>query len=459
MLTAVVLVARLILAAVFAVAGIAKLRDRAGTRRAVVAFGVPGSLAAPLALALPVAELVVAVLVLPASTQVVGAVGALLLLAVFSAAIALNLARGKSPDCHCFGQLHSAPATWRTVGRNVLLAALGVVVLGEALRGTHASFVSPVADLEPAVLLALAAGVVALGFAVAYFVLMRSYGRVLLRLDLLERRLAEEGIELEDDQPAVGLAPGTPAPRYGATDDVQGRGKPVLLLFTSADCAPCNLLAPSIEAWRVNHGDEVAIVTTEDEQIHKAFEVDATPSAVLIAADDTIASYLAQGAESVEGLLVHVLAAQAQAGLPVGSPVPALTLPTLTGGTLSFGDLAGEETVVLFWNPDCGYCRSLHEPLRAWEQRANGTSRRLVVVSSGSRDATAAEHFDSTVVLDPDFTAGEAFRAGGTPIAVLLDPRGKVASLPVAGEEAVLGLTESPGARPRRVYAQEGMAV
>ena len=459
MLTAVVLTARLILAAVFAVAGIAKLRDRAGTRRAVVAFGVPESLAAPFALLLPLAELAVAVLLLPASTQVAGALGALILLGVFSGTIAVNLARGKSPDCHCFGQLHSAPATWRTVGRNGLLAALGAVVLTEALRGTHASFMSPLAGLDTAVLLALAGGMVALGFALAFFVLMRSYGRVLLRVDLLERRLAEEGIELDDDQPAVGLAPGTPAPRFRATDDVQDRGKPILLLFTSQDCASCNLLTPTIERWRADHADEVAIVTTEDEQVHEAFDVIATPSAVLIAADETVASYLAQGADSVEELLEHVLAAQAQAGLPIGSPVPALTLPTLTGGTLSLDDLAGEETVVLFWNPDCGYCRSLHEPLRAWEQRAIGDSRRLVVVSSGSREATAAEDFTSTVVLDPNFSAGEALRAGGTPVAVLLDHAGTVASLPVAGDEAILELTESHGARPRHVHAPEGVAV
>ena len=61
------LVCRLGLAAVFAVAGAAKLADRKGARRAALDFGVPKALAGPLAIAIPIAELAVAVLLLPAT--------------------------------------------------------------------------------------------------------------------------------------------------------------------------------------------------------------------------------------------------------------------------------------------------------------------------------------------------------------------------------------------------------
>jgi uncharacterized membrane protein YphA (DoxX/SURF4 family) len=54
------LVARLLLAAVFATAGVAKLADREGSRRAITDFGVPPSLAAALAVLLPLCELAVA---------------------------------------------------------------------------------------------------------------------------------------------------------------------------------------------------------------------------------------------------------------------------------------------------------------------------------------------------------------------------------------------------------------
>src|ERR671921_2713015 len=109
---------RLLLASVFVVAGVTKLADRGGTRQAVADFGVPSPLVAPLGVLLPLVELTVAAALLPASTAWWGALGALALLSVFVAGISINLARGKKPNCHCFGQLHSAPAGWKTLARN-----------------------------------------------------------------------------------------------------------------------------------------------------------------------------------------------------------------------------------------------------------------------------------------------------------------------------------------------------
>ena len=125
------LFARLLLAGIFAVAGVAKLADREGSRQAVVDFGVPTALAAPLGLLLPLAELAFAVTLLPASTAWWGALGALGLLSVFVVGISINLARGRTPECHCFGQLHSAPAGWKTLARNGALAVVAGFVLWE----------------------------------------------------------------------------------------------------------------------------------------------------------------------------------------------------------------------------------------------------------------------------------------------------------------------------------------
>src|SRR5215217_821858 len=129
------LVARLLLALVFAVAGVAKLADREGSRRAIVDFGVPSALAAPLGLLLPLAELAVAASLLAASTAWWGALGALALLSVFVVGISINLAHGHTPDCHCFGQLHSAPAGWKTLARNGVLAVVAGFILWEGYDG------------------------------------------------------------------------------------------------------------------------------------------------------------------------------------------------------------------------------------------------------------------------------------------------------------------------------------
>src|SRR5919202_5388545 len=125
------LIARLLLALVFVVAGAAKLADRAGSRQAIVDFGVPAWLAPPLGILLPLAELLVAGALIPTASAWGGALGALALLLLFVAGIGINLARGHKPDCHCFGQLHSAPAGWSTLVRNLLLAALAGFILLE----------------------------------------------------------------------------------------------------------------------------------------------------------------------------------------------------------------------------------------------------------------------------------------------------------------------------------------
>lgn len=131
MSTAVVLV-RLVLGAVLVAAGLAKLADRDGTRRAVVDFGVPARFAPPASALLPLTELGAAALLVVPATARWGALLALLLLAFFVAAIAVNLAKGRRPDCRCFGQVHSAPAGWSTLVRNLVLAsgAAFVVVAG-----------------------------------------------------------------------------------------------------------------------------------------------------------------------------------------------------------------------------------------------------------------------------------------------------------------------------------------
>ena len=153
-MTALTLFASLVLAAVFAVAAVTKLTDRSGTREAVVAFGAPEWSAGTLALLLPLAELTVAGLLLFPETAAYGAIGALVLLAIFSVAIGVSLARGRAPDCHCFGQLHSAPASWKTLARNGVLAALAVVSLAGNIADDQASATAWLGDLEGAELLA-----------------------------------------------------------------------------------------------------------------------------------------------------------------------------------------------------------------------------------------------------------------------------------------------------------------
>src|SRR6476661_5582030 len=134
----VLLLARLFLAGVFALSGITKLMDPDGSRKAVAGFGVPERYAMAGGIALPIAELAIALLLLPVSTAWWGALAALLLLAAFIAGIVYNLRRGNTPDCHCFGKIHSEPIGTATLVRDGIFAAVSlfIVAFGWSDAGT-----------------------------------------------------------------------------------------------------------------------------------------------------------------------------------------------------------------------------------------------------------------------------------------------------------------------------------
>src|SRR5919206_1776958 len=186
----ILLIARLLLALVFVAAGVAKLADPKGSRQAIIDFGVPAALAAPLGILLPLAELAVAVALILASTAWWGAIGALGLLLLFIVGIGNSLARGRKPDCHCFGQLHSAPAGGKTLARNAALAAVAGFVVWQGYHGAGPSAVGWLSSPSATRIVALVFGLVVLGLLVGawwlLFQLVRQNGRLLSRIEVLE---------------------------------------------------------------------------------------------------------------------------------------------------------------------------------------------------------------------------------------------------------------------------------
>ncbi len=187
------LVSRIALALVFAVAGLAKLADRAGSRKAIVDFGLPAPLAGPLGVLLPLAELTVAVALIPTATAWWGAVGGLVLLFLFIGGISVNLARGRKPDCHCFGQIYSSPAGWSTLIRNGVLAAIAGFIIWSGHADPGPGVAGELDRLTTAGQLGLVGGVVMLAILAAIgwvmLNLVRQNGRLLLRIEALESRL------------------------------------------------------------------------------------------------------------------------------------------------------------------------------------------------------------------------------------------------------------------------------
>ncbi len=128
------LVSRFALATVFVLAGLAKLPRRAEFEAAVRAYGLlPRRLVRPVGALLPPLELAGGLLLgLGIATSVVASLLAAAL-TVFAAAVALNLARGRTIDCGCFGWIAERRITWLTVARNLLLiVAAAIAAIGGA---------------------------------------------------------------------------------------------------------------------------------------------------------------------------------------------------------------------------------------------------------------------------------------------------------------------------------------
>jgi uncharacterized membrane protein YphA (DoxX/SURF4 family) len=114
-----------VLAAVLAWAGAAKLQRAEATREGFAALGLPRPDLA--ARAVPVAELLVAVLLL--AVPPVGAVLALLLLGAFTWVVVQQVRAGSEVPCACFGQPHAPPLSWTEVVRNGILAVFGLLAV------------------------------------------------------------------------------------------------------------------------------------------------------------------------------------------------------------------------------------------------------------------------------------------------------------------------------------------
>jgi protein-disulfide isomerase len=120
--------------------------------------------------------------------------------------------------------------------------------------------------------------------------------------------------------------------------------------------------------------------------------------------------------------------------------VPPLTLHDLEGEKVTLGKLSLGETLLLFWNPACGFCQRMLKDLKAWEGASLPGAPRLLVISAGSVDENRGLGLRSRVLIDADFSAGSALGANGTPTAVFLDAQGRIASEVAVGAEAVFAL-------------------
>jgi thiol-disulfide isomerase/thioredoxin len=411
MLAAVLTLAHLTLAAVFATAALAKVIDRPGTRSSLEAFGVPGRGVGPLALALPIAELTVAAALVHPHSARWGATGGLALLTAFTAAIAASMVRGRAPECHCFGRLHSEPAGASTLVRNAALAALSlaVITMAPATGGT---------EIPEAVVI----------FAV--FAVGGAW--------LVGRRARRQQIAASPDAwqigPAVASVP--MAQLEGGVvslDELLARELPVVLVFTQSGCGACERLMPRVLDWQREFADKLTIAVVSDPLALKHYGVSGTPAAVLVPVDGPIVSRPVAGEDRIEQLVAAACGIEDAGG---GEPVMDLELRGLDGRRVRLG-ARRRETLVVFWDPGCDYCADAADGLRRLARRTE-----LVLVSRGSVEANRELGVRAEIGLDDHGAVARALGAPGTPSAVLIGGDGRLASSVAAGMPAVRMLAD-----------------
>jgi hypothetical protein len=279
------------LAVVLLISGAAKLADRELSRRSIVSFGVPERGAAAFAWTLSAVELTIATALLFEPSRTAAAVAALALLALASAAVAVNLLRGRNPVCHCFGRLSRDPVGPSTLARNALLALIAGYVAADGAA--------------PALFAGLA------GIA----------GASWLALTLLRPR-ARRG----DRAPAFSLADGVGD--SWTLDRLLAAGRPVLLVFGQPACGACWALRGDLGEWHDRLGDRLTIALVDHATAAgrdatarsgagypelldvagataSAYGVTATPSAALIEPGGRIASAVARGAAEIGALVTE----------------------------------------------------------------------------------------------------------------------------------------------------------
>jgi peroxiredoxin len=333
------------------------------------------------------------------------------------------------------------------------------------------------------------------------FLLVRQNGRILLRLDSLERRLGSPDHPAAGPMPAgvvpgppsAGLPVGTLAPDFDLPD-LQGgrralsafRGRRVLLVFFNPGCGFCTSMAPELAALPSDGAADPMplVVTTGDVEengrlvarfqirgpvlvqagmeVAAAYRVTGTPRGNLIDDAGRIASDLAAGAQALlalgqsrqdaaDGPTGHRTHRGSRplsesrilrSGLPKGAPAPDFRLPQLAGGELSLSGYRDRRPLLLvFSDRACGPCDLLAPRLAAL---ARHKELRVLMVSRGDVEVNrrkATQHgLVFPIVLQRQWEISRLYGMFATPAAFLIGADGNIVAEPAVGVDPILTL-------------------
>lgn len=353
------------------------------------------------------------------------------------------------------------------------------------------------------ILIAAVLVLVVLASGLVLYQVVRQQGRLLLRIEQLERLLGVPahgafGIAEGGHAPVVpvGLPVGSRLEPFTLTD-LDGRevsleeyrGRKVVLVHWSPSCGYCDAIGPELaEAVPaleragaalvlLAHGDAAANralaekhgiaapILLLDGTNPAGFQGLGTPSAFLVDADGKVATTVAVGAGQVPILIDDVVAAGSEAegsekklrgqrslresrlvrdGLKAGTPAPSFTLPDLDGNAVSLEDFRGQQVLLAFTDPDCGPCDALAPHLTRLHREHAANNLAVVLVGRGDVEANrkkAAEHgFEFPVVIQEGWKLSRQYGIFATPVAFLIDEKGTISRDVAQGVDAIVSL-------------------
>lgn len=482
------LIIRLFLAAVFGLAGAAKLADIAGSRKAVADFGVPASLAGIVGVVLPLIEIAIGVSLLFNTSSWFGAIGAAVLLTVFIGGMIYQMAKGNAPDCHCFGQIHSEPVGISSLVRNLvfLLPAIVLISRGQTDQGLNIVGI----DRDSLQLILVLVALFLLGIAIDFLRrIVTKQDEIVRRIDILEV-VAKDGGQVEREtagSPHDGLPIGAVLPDFEIKDvdelarttrSLASEGVPVLLFFVSPTCSPCKALVPKFQDWALELSGKVKVVLissgTVEENVEKfgpdiaralfigkdrdfadAVNAKWTPSALFVDANGKIASHIAAGDTAMIELVDKIKTADLtdefahftvgngnghHSHIDLGGRIPEFEMDAIDGRTISSGDLVGRPTLITFWSTTCSHCVRMAPDLKEWDKKRGINDPNLVIFSDGDVEPHTKLGLRAPIILDKGNKLSEKLGMFGTPSAVLIDEKGRFASEVAVGAQHIWSL-------------------
>jgi peroxiredoxin len=337
---------------------------------------------------------------------------------------------------------------------------------------------------------------------VGFYKLVKQQGRILLRLDALERATASgRNSAGQHEHTAVeGLPLGGVFPGFALTD-VSGntcslsdfRGQRVLLIHWNFDCGFCEAIAGDLARLETDlrrqnaqvvllasgdesfnrehasrHGLHSPILLTKEKGIPEPFRHQGTPVAYFVDEEAQVAASFASGADQVLALAQRIADSGAEQiepkplrsrlaserslsesriernGLRAGTPAPAFRLPDLQGQPVSLDDYRGRHVLLVFSDPHCGPCDELAPHLARLHQEHRNNALAVVLVGRGSEEENRNQAekfgFEFPVVLQDKWKLSKEYGIFATPVAFLIAEDGVIARDVAVGKDAILAL-------------------